>query len=193
MHEHDEPLKELSRELDVAPSPAFAARVRERVEHTRTSGVVSRWVLAAAGVAIAAVVWFGVIPRAPQVQAPATQNVAMVPASPPSLAESAPTIAPAVRPSAAASAPPVRQPRRPAARPADELPEVLVPSDQMVGLQQLRAALLDGRLKPSDLPANQVTWEAPADPVLGSPVGPGESPDNPMDELERRDGTQYSE
>ena len=196
MNEHDvDPLDRLSAELDVAPSPAFAAQVRARVQAERSPGVLNRWMVAAAALAVVGAVWFGFGKGGPEIEAPTAPNAAVAP--PPSRGIEAPaapdTVVPAVRPAAAARAARPRQARGPALRSTGLALEVLVPPDQMAGLQQLRAAILDGRLDPGDLPPNRLEWGTPEEPVLGGPSGPAAPPDSPFEELGRPDGTRYSE
>jgi hypothetical protein len=193
MHEHDEPLGALNRELDVTPSPAFAARIRARVQGERSSTVLRRWTFAAVGVAVAAAVWLGVRPSAPEVETPPAPNVAAVtPVNPPMVEEEPEAaVVPAVRQAAASPAPRVRRAVRPASQTADLLRAVLVPPDQMAGLQQLRAALLDGRLTASDLPPDRTEWDAEL--VPNRPPDSTAPADDPFDRLMQPDGPRYSE
>jgi hypothetical protein len=153
----DDALRDLRTELNVTPSPEFAAKVRERIE---AQPATARWGLWAwTGVAatcvaavIAVAMWRAAHP------APVTQKPVA------SVAQSvqAPEPAAAVTPPAAEPVAPKRPatPAEPTVRVARERaePEVLVPPDQLNAIRRLMAAVRKGALA-----------SAPAAPTLIDP------------------------
>jgi len=146
----DHPLAQLDAALRVAPSPAAAARVRERVRQEPVRASHGWWSVAAASVAVVAV---GIATSTllvsrrevtPSVAAVATVPSTPVAASAPAPFETAPVrVLPNVAGRTAHAAPPppavVLAPARPR-----EL-EVLVPPDEGIALRKLLMAVRDGR------------------------------------------------
>ena len=190
----DEALKDLQADLNVTPSPEFAAKVRQRIEQApaTSSWTVWAWVGVAGTCAVAAIIaaamWRGGQHDAVS-PGPATLAEArpIVPAPPSKAARSVPVEpAPAVGATGTAAA-------RVAAAPAVQgavrraEPEVLVPPDQLIAIRRLMASVRAGTLtnapaaptlidpetgelippKPIEIPLITV------DPLPGSPDGKG--------------------
>ena len=143
-------LADLDRALAVEPSPAVAARVRTRMEASTFAWLGWRWSIAAAsGIVLSAVAYFAwpqptVGPSVPvqvvvtALPTPAAEPLPRVPSP-----AAAPLPTPAERMVRAESAEPGG-----ARRASSDVrePEVLVSPSQRIALEQLAAALRDGRL-----------------------------------------------
>jgi len=189
----NESLKDLQAELNITPSPEFAAKVRERIEEAPTPSRWNAWawtgVAAACAVAVIAVAEWRGGPASTGDASPESVT-ATVPAATvitPTLTPSvpgAPSDGPTARPGASAPAPRTGAPVIVAAATTREL-EVLVPPDQLMGIRRLMAAVRGGARpnlpaspalidpdtgelitpKPLDIPLITV------DPLPGSPDG----------------------
>ena len=148
----DELLADLDRALAIEPSPAVAARVRTRVESDASGWFGWRLSLAAAGVIVLAGVAYLAWPR-PSAVPPDSPRIASsssaTPGSqPPAHAPAqagAPGAEPATRHAGAGARTAASTPVRHTTVEIRE-PEVLVSPNQRIALEQLAAALKDGRL-----------------------------------------------
>ena len=190
----DELLADLDRALAVEPSPALAARARTRMGAATSAWLGWRWSLAAGAVIVLAGAAYFAWPQPSAVRSTSAQVVPNAPATPgaqpsaqvPSQAAS-PVAAPAVRQARARAAGP--NPVRHATAEVRE-PEVLISPNQRIALEQLAAALKDGRLTTESVAAaNQpivqeplivpsmiiAPFEADVLPAIGTnvPVGTG--------------------
>ena len=161
----DELLADLDRALTIEPSPALAARARTRMGAAAPAWLGWRWALAAGAVIVLAGATYVAWPQPSAVRSTSAQVVPNAPATAgaqpraqvPSLA--APVAAPAVRQARARAAGP--NPVRHATAAVRE-PEVLVSPNQRIALEQLAAALRDGRLTTESVAAaNQPIVQEP--------------------------------
>jgi hypothetical protein len=152
---NDDPLKELEAALLVAPSPEFAARVRERVRRDEpATSSWGWWRLAAAGVVMALIGVASLTMWRRESKPPA----AMVAATGPTVAiEQAAPVAPVTKQendsvaSALVSTKPISRTHTPAARAiavhastVSREPEVLVPPDEGIAIRRLLLAIREG-------------------------------------------------
>lgn len=156
---------ELQQALDVAPSPEFLARVRERVaRETATSHPWMQWlVFAAAGAGTLVFgAWLMQPQSTPRANAVAEWRVERLPLKPPAAA------APPAETRRPAEAP--ASPRAPVARPAQRAlePEVLVPAGQETLLRRLAEDVRQQRVDPASLFVSS--------PQTGEPKGIGITP-----------------
>lgn len=172
----DDALRDLGAELNVTPSPEFAAKVRARIEQAPArSWRLWAWAGVAATCAVAVVavaVWRG----GPDVgrpfraggadgaEAPSHTEASVVAAKPPGGLQPVP-VTPTVATHRDAVAPVVRTARNPE-------PEVLVPTDQLIAIRRLMASVRAGMRV--DLPTSPTV----IDPETGEliPLKPIEIP-----------------
>jgi hypothetical protein len=154
----DELLADLDRALAIEPSPAVAARVRTRVETGASGWFGWRWSLAAAGVIVLAGAAYLAWPRPSVAPPPDSSRIAASASATPGSQPSAQAPAqaavrgaePAMRHAGARTAAPT-----PVRHTTVEIrePEVLVSPNQRIALEQLAAALKDGRLTTESMAA----------------------------------------
>ena len=146
----DELLADLDRALAIEPSPAVTARVRTRVEADASRWFGWGWLLAAAGVIVLAGAAYLAWPRptaAPSSSFPIASSAPATPGAQPSTQRPAQTVAPAPEPAMRHAGARATQPTPVRHTTVDvREPEVLVSPNQRVALEQLAAALKDGRL-----------------------------------------------
>lgn len=151
MTQHD-PFEQLSQALAIAPSPEFAARVRQQIATQPTP--VAWWFVphlaaAAAAVCVVAVVlarWGG--PSAPEVR-PSISVVSAVPVVP--IAPGVPAVTPAVARARVSFARVVRV--------ESAFAETLVPDDQRLALERLLGAIRAGRATVPGVAAEEIVDE----------------------------------
>jgi hypothetical protein len=146
----DELLADLDRALAIEPSPVVAARARTRMKAASSGWPGWRWSLAAAGGVVFAAAAYLAWPQPPAVRsmsAPIASNAPLTPGvqAPVQVPSesTAPLSAPAARQARARVA--VPEPVRQTTVDVRE-PEVLISPRQRIALEQLAAALKDGRL-----------------------------------------------
>jgi hypothetical protein len=147
----DDALKDLRAELNVTPSPEFAAKVRERIEQAPAKPSWNVWAWAGAAATCVVAVIAVVLWRSGQHDTSGREPVTLAEAQPvataqPPVAARPAPVEPLVTPSARAAAPLVAHataPVGPAAARRTE-PEVLVPPDQLNAIRRLMAAVRAG-------------------------------------------------
>jgi hypothetical protein len=159
----DEPLERLRAELDVTPSPEFAAKVRASIHGRASLWSWSRGlaIVGAGSLALLLLAFVRHQSTGSVSRGRAVESVARIPDVPAIV--SAP-VASSGRAKAAIANGPLPDARR------DAEPEVLVPANQWVALRQLAASLRDGRITADDLPREFVVSDE--DAGGGSPPGP---------------------
>ena len=161
--EMDDVLRDLRAELDVTPSPEFAAKVRARVAETAASRA-SRWVMWGALAATAAgVIAFAMTRTTGMIAPPAERGPAIVmTAAPPAVPEPVPNVAGPTRKG------PVRKPARAASAPAaPDAPRATTPPVLEVITNQpalIRRAFEQAALQ-REYPVNQPAIPGPIEPL----------------------------
>jgi hypothetical protein len=154
----DELLADLNRALAVEPSPSVAARVRTSLAADPSAGWFGRrWHVMAVSAATLLIIGVVVWPRVSGVPVP--------PAAPVASAAVERVAAPAVTPSPRVEARPSSVPVR-----AERDPEVIVSPGQRLALEQLAAAIREGRISSDPFPA--AVAPAPLEVVTISPIVP---------------------
>jgi len=170
--ERDDLLKEIGDALRVEPSPSFAAGVRTRIANESAPRRWTAWFMwAGAATAAAGAVAVFALPRAtePSTPAPVATAVAGATVTPVALGQVAPPT-PFTAEAGAIAAPGARisvKPARIAAVVTNDISrEVLVPTDQLVALNRLLAAVQRGR---ADVPASPVLTDPETGELLPLP------------------------
>jgi hypothetical protein len=140
----NDPLKQLEGQLDVTPSPEFAAKVRMRVagEPIRDGSTVLWWAVASSGLAAAVLV---IILWPAQVVAPipTASNVPAFEIRPPAVEAIPPVVSAPARPMRPISTAKAIEREEPA---VVQYGNVLVPGDQAMALDMLLAGVRSGRV-----------------------------------------------